>query len=305
MFAPGVPQVIKEFGIDSKYLASFVISVYVLGYAFGPLLIAPMSELYGRIPVYLVTSFLSLVFSLACAWSIDIWMLTLFRFLAVIAGSCPITVGSGTIADTFIQEERGRVMGLWPFSILFRPSLGPVAGSYVAEAYGWRSDFYILAACTGIYLILALIFQDETFPPLLLERKYGFNRSLVGVVFLGLGIGQFISPAIFSRLSDSLLQKLASLGEMKPEYRLPLLWPGAVLIPFGFLVYGWSAEYQVHFMVPILGTALVGAGMIWTFLPIGIYVVDAYTSYAASATAATTVLRSIGGVFIPLAGGSL
>ncbi|KAM5358506.1 hypothetical protein ACJZ2D_015231 [Fusarium nematophilum] len=378
MFAPGVPQVMKEFGIDTTYLASFVVSVYVLGYAFGPLFIAPMSELYGRKPVYLVTSFLFLVFSLACAWSVDIWMLTLFRFLAGIAGSCPITVGSGTIADTFIQEERGRVMGLWTFSILFGPSLGPVVGSYVAEACGWRSDFYILAACTGIYLVLALIFQGETFPSLLLERKvrrlqketgnkslrsalgltaktprelllvsivrptkllflsplvfgsslyvavgygymylifttitnvflnqYGINRSVVGLVFLGLGIGQFISLTIFSRLSDRLLKKLAKGGEMKPEYRLPLLWPGAVLVPLGLLVYGWSAEYHVHFMVPIFGTALVGAGMVWTFLPIGIYLVDAYTIYAASATAATTVLRSIGGAFIPLAGGHL
>ncbi|KAF5026579.1 hypothetical protein F66182_1304 [Fusarium sp. NRRL 66182] len=378
MFAPGIPQVMKDFGVDSTYLASFVVSVYVLGYAFGPLFIAPMSELYGRKALYLVTSFLFLLFSLMCAWSTSIWILTLGRFLAGLAGSCPITVGSGTIADTFVQQERGRVMGLWTFSILFGPSLGPVIGSYVAEGYGWRSNFYILAICTGVYLVLAMFFQDETFPPLLLEAKvrrlqketgnknlhsawsataktprelllgsivrptkllflsplvfgcslyvavgygymylifttitkvfldqYNFNRSAVGTVFLGLGVGQFISLAIFSRLSDPLLKRLAKGGQMKPEYRLPLLWPGAVLVPLGLIVYGWSAELKLHFMIPILGTALFGAGMIWTFLPIGIYLVDAFTIYAASATAASTVLRSIGGAFIPVVGGRL
>ena len=49
MFAPGVPEVMTEFKSSNELLASFVVSVYVLGYAFGPLLIAPLSELYGRV----------------------------------------------------------------------------------------------------------------------------------------------------------------------------------------------------------------------------------------------------------------
>lgn len=48
MFAPGVNQLVQDFEITSTELASFVVSVYLLGYCFGPLLIAPISELYGR-----------------------------------------------------------------------------------------------------------------------------------------------------------------------------------------------------------------------------------------------------------------
>lgn len=121
MFAPGVPQVMKEFGTDNIDLASFVVSVYVLGYAFGPLVIAPLSEVYGRLPIYLASSVLFLLFNMGCALSANIGVLTAFRFLAGLAGSCPITVGSGTIADTFKQEERGKIMGLWQFSVLFGP----------------------------------------------------------------------------------------------------------------------------------------------------------------------------------------
>ena len=45
MFAPGVPQMMEEFHSTNLELASFVVSIYVLGYAFGPLVVAPISEL--------------------------------------------------------------------------------------------------------------------------------------------------------------------------------------------------------------------------------------------------------------------
>ena len=56
MFAPGVNQLVRDFEITSTELASFVVSVYLLGYCFGPLLIAPISELYGRRWVSIVAS---------------------------------------------------------------------------------------------------------------------------------------------------------------------------------------------------------------------------------------------------------
>lgn len=52
MFAPGVPELMLEFGSKSSELASFCVSVYVLGFAAGPMIFAPMSELYGRVIVY-------------------------------------------------------------------------------------------------------------------------------------------------------------------------------------------------------------------------------------------------------------
>ncbi|KIW16594.1 hypothetical protein PV08_03782 [Exophiala spinifera] len=373
-FAPGVPLVMEEFHEDSLAVASLVVSIYVLGYVFGPLIIAPASELYGRVPVYHVNTFLFLVFSIGCSRSTSIPMLIVFRFLAGVAGSSPITVGSGTIADTFKQEQRGKVMSIWSFPILFGPSLGPVVGSYLSAAAGWRWDFYLISICTGILFVLTVVCQRETYPPVLLERKakrlrketgndklrsalqsrktpremfllsivrpikmlclspiifgvslyiavtygylyllfttvtfvfedqYGISSSNVGLVYLGIGVGQLCGLTGFGYFSDRLLKKWAKGGELKPELRLPLLWPGAFLIPAGLFVYGWSAEYKVHWIVPILGTFFFGAGMIITFMPIGTYLVDSYTTYAASAMAANTVLRSIGGALLPLAG---
>ena len=44
MFAPGVPQVMKEFHSTNADLETIVISIYVLGFAIGPLFIGPLSE---------------------------------------------------------------------------------------------------------------------------------------------------------------------------------------------------------------------------------------------------------------------
>ena len=123
MFAPGVPQVLEEFQSDSSTLGSFVVSVYVLGYAAGPIVIAPLSELYGRVWLYNATNVLFVIFTVACALSTNLNMLIGFRVLAGIAGSAPLTMGGGTIADLFVQEERGKVMALWTsmYPNRFRP----------------------------------------------------------------------------------------------------------------------------------------------------------------------------------------
>ena len=73
-------------------------------------------------------------------------------------------------------------------------------------------------------------------------------------------------------------------------------------MPIGLIIYGWSAQYQVQWIVPIMGTFFVGLAMITIFMPLGTYFVDAFTRYAASAMAANTVLRSLGGGLLPLAG---
>lgn len=52
MFAPGVPDLMIEFQSKSSELAAFCVSVYVLGFAAGPMVFAPLSEIYGRVVVY-------------------------------------------------------------------------------------------------------------------------------------------------------------------------------------------------------------------------------------------------------------
>jgi hypothetical protein len=99
-FAPGVPQVLRTFHETSNTIATFVVSVYILGFAIGPLIIAPMSELYGRHHLYNICNLLFVIFNIACALSKSMGMLIAFRFFAGCAGSAPLTLGGGTIAGT-------------------------------------------------------------------------------------------------------------------------------------------------------------------------------------------------------------
>jgi hypothetical protein len=89
---------------------------------------------------------------------------------------------------------------------------------------------------------------------------------------------------------------------MQPEVRLQALLPAYTLIPIGLFLYGWTAQYKVHYIVPILATVLIGIGNIAVFMCVSLYLIDAFAIFAASALAANTVIRSIMGAVLPLAG---
>jgi len=150
MFAPGVPKLMQEFHSNNDELASFVVSIYVLGFAMGPMILAPLSEIYGRLPVYSVMNILFVIFTVACAVSSNLNMLIGFRFLAGAAGSSPLANGGGTISDLIAQEKRGAAMALFGIGPLLGPVVGPVAGGYLAEAVGWRWVFWVIVIAVGL-----------------------------------------------------------------------------------------------------------------------------------------------------------
>jgi multidrug resistance protein len=144
MFAPGIPEVMREFESTNQTIASFVVSVYVLGYAIGPLIIAPLSELYGRLVIYHACNVLFIIFTIACAVAPDMGSLIFFRLMEGCAGSAPLTIGGGSIADMIVQEKRGGAMAIFALGPLLGPVIGPVAGGYLSEAKGWRWVFWVI-----------------------------------------------------------------------------------------------------------------------------------------------------------------
>ncbi|KAI1174851.1 bicyclomycin resistance protein [Nemania sp. FL0916] len=386
IFAPGVPLVLQEFHSDSLEIATFVVSVYLIGFAAGPVVLAPMSEIYGRVPVYHVCNIGFVAFSVACALAPSLNALIAFRFLAGLFGVAPITNGGGSVADMILQQHRGTVLAVYSIGPLLGPIIGPIGGGFLSNAKGWRWNFWLLAIISGFITIVMFFVMKESYAPVLLERKaarlrketgnpllrskldvglapsdffkrsvirpikmfikspivsimalytaltygylyiqfttmtevfqgaYGFSTALVGLSFLGLGVGSLIGVFVYSGTSDKYTRRKAAEADriaeetgtekkgMKPEYRLPLLPAGAILIPIGLFIYGWTAQYKVHWIVPIIGTAFGGVGNILVFFSIQTYLVDAFTIYAASALASNTIIRSIAGALLPLAG---
>jgi multidrug resistance protein len=145
MLAPGIAQLMKDFHTTNDEVASLSVTIYLLGFACGPLILAPLSELYGRLPCYHVCNALWIIFTVACAVATNMPSFIVFRFLAGAAGSCPLTIGGGTVVDVIPQESRGTAMSVFATGPLLGPVIGPVIGGFLAEAEGWRWVFWLLA----------------------------------------------------------------------------------------------------------------------------------------------------------------
>lgn len=90
------------------------------------------------------------------------------------------------------------------------------------------------------------------------------------------------------------------------EFRIPLLLPvSGLFLPLGFLLYGRVAELTLHWVIPKLDAFIFGGGIMMGLNALMSYVLDSYETYAASAAAATAVLRSVAAVVLPLGAGDL
>ncbi|KAK1713951.1 fluconazole resistance protein [Colletotrichum lupini] len=160
--------------------------------------------------------------------------------------------------------------------------------------------------CLSVYMAILygyLYLLFTTFPQVF-KQQYGFSQGSAGLAYIGIGVGSVIGLLFSGLVSDRLVLKLSLTngGHFQPEYRLPPMLMGAILVPIGLFWYGWTADKQLQWMLPIIGTAILGCGIVIVLMSISTYLVDAFTTYAASAMAASTVTRSLLGAFLPLAG---
>ena len=116
------------------------------------------------------------------------------------------------------------------------------------------------------------------------------------------GLGMIFGVLFCGLTSDRTLQYLARDGEMKPEYRLQAAVLGGIFLPIGLLIYGWTAQYHSHWIIPLISTGLVGFGVMLLVVPVENYMVDAYTEHSASAVTGGVVFRAFFGAFLPLIG---
>jgi len=140
--------------------------------------------------------------------------------------------------------------------------------------------------------------------PTIFQGQYGESIGIAGLNYLGPGVGFMIGLALFTPLLQKIYLRLtaANNGVAKPEFRLPTLLIGGALVTIGLFWYGWSAEEKLHWIMPVIGTAIFGAGMIPVFAAVQTYLIDMSPRYAASAISAATLFRSLFGFAFPLFG---
>ncbi|KAJ7740218.1 MFS polyamine transporter [Mycena maculata] len=380
MIAPASTQVAEQFGITSDVTIALITSIFVLAYAFGPLFLGPLSEIFGRNRIIQGANLWYLVWNLGCGFAQNTGQLLGFRFLAGLGGSAPLAIGGGVLGDIWDAEERGQAIAIYSLAPLLGPVVGPLCGAFIAEKSTWRWVFWSTTIVDVAVQILGILYLRESYAPFLLQEKadrirksldaekgpvrnvrtkfanqdrtwkriiqtaltrpfilfyhepivqllgiymafiygvfyifltsmplmfqgtYGENVGISGLNYLALGIGVTGSSQINARLMDLIFKYLKEKngGAGQPEYRLPSMVPGTICLPAGLLLTGWAVQAKVHWIAPDIGVALVGAGVILNFQAIQIYVVDAFTLYAASALAAVAFLRSLCGFGFPL-----
>ncbi|OJJ42318.1 hypothetical protein ASPZODRAFT_125656 [Penicilliopsis zonata CBS 506.65] len=166
----GASEIATEFDVSSE-VTTLALSLYVLGYAVGPVLLAPLSEYFGRQPVYVVSWFLLFLFQLPLALAPNIGTILVCRFIAGCAGGAPLTNTGGSISDLWSRNECGGPMAVYGLSSTFGPPMALVVTGYIGLNAGWRMIFWVLMAITGGVWILLVLTVPETRHSIILQRK--------------------------------------------------------------------------------------------------------------------------------------
>lgn len=182
-YTGGVQEIEAEFGIGGE-VATLGVSLFVLGFAIGPLLWAPLSELFGRQILFTTTYCALTAFNAGCAGSKNAWTLIILRFFAGAFGSSPLTNAGGVIADMFPAKQRGIAMSLFAAAPFLGPVLGPVIGGFLGMNAGWKWVMGFLAAFSGAVWILGSLLVPETYAPVLLRRRAAKLSKLTGKLYM-------------------------------------------------------------------------------------------------------------------------
>ncbi|KAI4156042.1 MAG: hypothetical protein L6R39_001158 [Caloplaca ligustica] len=364
------------FDINSQAQLVLPISLFLVGYVFGPIVFAPLSETYGRRIVMVTTFVFFTIFTLACAVAPNWPFFLVFRLLSGITASSAIAVVGGLFADIYSDPIiRGRAMAFFMAATTCGPQLAPIISGFVSVVT-WRWTFWIGLIVAGISLIF-LFSMPETYGPTILTRRarkmrrdmgnpnifapielekkgarqmmtitltrpvrmilfeaivlftcmylsiayaifylffeayplifegiYGFSTGTAGLPFIAIGVGAFLSVGIFMYWDAALVRAKrtdARWAHVEEYRRLPLACLGGPLYVVSLFWLGWTADPDIHWIVPILSGIPFGIGFMLIFMALLNYVTDAYEIFAASAMAATSACRSIFGAVLPLA----
>ncbi|PWY83605.1 bicyclomycin resistance protein [Aspergillus heteromorphus CBS 117.55] len=181
-YSGSISEITAHFGVSAE-VATIGLSLFVLGFAVGPLLWAPVSEVFGRqIPFFF--SFMGMAaFSAGCAGAPNIWSLCILRFFAGAFGAAPFTNAGGTISDMFTARQRGLALSLYAAAPFLGPALGPIIGGFMGMRAGWRWVEGFLAALAGFVWLLMTVSIPETYAPRLLRQRAERLSQLTGRVY--------------------------------------------------------------------------------------------------------------------------
>jgi multidrug resistance protein len=153
--------------------------MYLLGFAIGPMLLAPLSEYFGRNPVYIGSWFVLVMFQIPLALAHNMPTVIVCRLIQGFGGSAPLTNTGGSISDVWERNESGNAMTVYGLSSTFSPPMALVITGYLVQNEGWRNLFWALMGITGGILIIMTLLLPETRHSTILEKKAARLRKVL------------------------------------------------------------------------------------------------------------------------------
>jgi DHA1 family multidrug resistance protein-like MFS transporter len=160
-----------KFNVSTE-VGTLGMSLYVLGFAFGPTLFSPLSELFGRRLPILIGVFGFTVFQFGVATAENLQTVIICRFFGGFFGACPIAVVAAVFSDIYDNRHRGLAITIFTMMVFTGPLFAPFIGGFIVDSYlGWRWTEYLAGILGATAFVLDLFFVHETYPPIVLIRK--------------------------------------------------------------------------------------------------------------------------------------
>ncbi|CAI5756772.1 unnamed protein product [Candida verbasci] len=164
LFSAAQTELMKIYHINVS-VAALNTSLFVLGFAAGPVIYAPLSELYGRKTFMCLAMFLYAVFSFAVATAENLQTIIICRFFAGFCGSAPVVLAAAGLSDLFNTRQRGYAITIF---------------SIKNSALGWRWTSYFCGILGAFAFVLDIFLLDETHHPIILVKKAEMLRRKTG-----------------------------------------------------------------------------------------------------------------------------
>lgn len=171
VFSTATDVTARQFNV-SKEVMTLPTSLFIIGFAVGPPIWGPLSELYGRKYPLLFGYFIFAFFQIAVAVAQNLETIMICRFFGGMFGSAPLAIVGGQLADFWGPLDRGIAITIFAGATFVGPIGGPIAGEFIVKSsLGWRWTEYVTAIMGFTLWIIAYLFVPETYAPVLLSRR--------------------------------------------------------------------------------------------------------------------------------------
>ncbi|OIW22498.1 major facilitator superfamily transporter [Coniochaeta ligniaria NRRL 30616] len=157
-------------GHENKEASVLLVTIWELGEAAGPLLIAPLSEVFGRYPVMNVANCLFIAAIILAALSQSTWLFVAARCLNGVAVASNV-LNPAIVGDMFVSEQRGSPMSFIMIAPLIGGAVGPAIAGAIAQSLGWRQILWMSALLATVCEVLFLTCFRETYKVPILRRR--------------------------------------------------------------------------------------------------------------------------------------